>query len=151
MGCPRTCPVKRGSWAETRPRPEKQSSLGRRRTSQDLAPSSEGLEPDHFHRCAHHLRQSICSDLRKLGSVRPHFIVSRRQLLEMKPQQSQLSQYHNVQVSERRPGPRLAKMVRNGSRVVARPRESTHMNPMAISWRLGPVPRSKTIKNELKP
>ena len=42
-----------------------------------------------------------------------------------KSQTSQLWQCHNVQVSDRRPGPKSAKMARNGSRMVARPREST--------------------------
>ena len=38
----------------------------------------------------------------------------------LKSQKSQLWQYHNVQVSDRRSGPKSAKMVRNGSRMVAR-------------------------------
>ena len=38
----------------------------------------------------------------------------------LKSQKSQLWQCHNVQVSDRRSGPRSAKMVRNGSRMVAR-------------------------------
>ena len=37
-----------------------------------------------------------------------------------KSQKSQLWQCHNVQVSDRVSGPRSAKMVRNGSRMVAR-------------------------------
>ena len=59
-------------------------------------------------------------------------------------QKSQLWQCHNVQVSEGQSGPKSAKMVRNGSRMVASPRESTQMNPTAISERLGPVTRTKT-------
>ena len=35
-------------------------------------------------------------------------------------QKSQLWQYHNVQVSEKRSGPKSANMARNGSRMVAR-------------------------------
>ena len=35
-------------------------------------------------------------------------------------QKSQLSQCHSVQVADRRSGPRWAKMLRNGSRMVAR-------------------------------
>ena len=38
----------------------------------------------------------------------------------LKSQKSQLRQCHNVQVSDRPSGPRSAKMVRNGSRMVAR-------------------------------
>ena len=38
----------------------------------------------------------------------------------LKSQKSQLWQCHNVQVSDRRSGPRSAKMSRNGSRIVAR-------------------------------
>ena len=38
----------------------------------------------------------------------------------LKSQKSQLWQCHNVQVSDRPFGPRLAKMIRNGSRMVAR-------------------------------
>ena len=38
----------------------------------------------------------------------------------LKSQKSQLWQCHNVQVSDRRPGPRSTKMARNGSRMVAR-------------------------------
>ena len=38
----------------------------------------------------------------------------------LKSQKSQLWQCHNVQVSDRPSGPRLAKMVQNGSRMVAR-------------------------------
>ena len=38
----------------------------------------------------------------------------------LKSQKSQLWQCHNVQVSDRRPGPRSAKMVRKGSKIVAR-------------------------------
>ena len=38
----------------------------------------------------------------------------------LKSQKSQLWQCQNVQVSERRSGPRSPKMVRNGSRMVAR-------------------------------
>ena len=38
----------------------------------------------------------------------------------LKSQKSQLWQYHNVQVSDRRSGPKSAKMARNGSRMVAR-------------------------------
>ena len=38
----------------------------------------------------------------------------------LKSQKSQLWQCHNAQVSERRSGPRSAKMVRSGSRMVAR-------------------------------
>ena len=37
-----------------------------------------------------------------------------------KSQKYQLWQYHNVQVSDRRSGPKSAKMARNGSRMVAR-------------------------------
>ena len=51
---------------------------------------------------------------------------------------------HNVQVSDGQSGPKSMKTARNGSRTVARPRESTQMNPTAISERLGPVPRPKT-------
>ena len=61
-------------------------------------------------------------------------------------QKSQLWQCHNVQIADRRSGPKLAKMTRNGFRTVARPRESTQMNPTAISERLGPVPRPKTCQ-----
>ena len=39
-------------------------------------------------------------------------------------QKSQLWQCHNVQVADRRSGPKSAKMARNGSRVVARSLES---------------------------
>ena len=38
----------------------------------------------------------------------------------LKSQKSQLWQYHNVQVSDRRSGPKSSKMTRNGSRMVAR-------------------------------
>ena len=38
----------------------------------------------------------------------------------LKSQESQLWQCHNVQVAERRSGPKSAKMTRNGSRIVAR-------------------------------
>ena len=38
----------------------------------------------------------------------------------LKSQKSQLSQYHNVQVSDSRSGPKSSKMTRNGSRMVAR-------------------------------
>ena len=38
----------------------------------------------------------------------------------LKSQKSQLWQCHNVQVSDRRSGPKSAKMARNGSRMVAR-------------------------------
>ena len=38
----------------------------------------------------------------------------------LKSQKSQLSQYYNVQVSDRRSGPKSMNMVRNGSRMVAR-------------------------------
>ena len=38
----------------------------------------------------------------------------------LKSQKSPLWQYHNVQVSDRRSGPKSAKMTRNGSRMVAR-------------------------------
>ena len=38
----------------------------------------------------------------------------------LKSQKSQLWQCHNVQVADRRSGPKSAKMVRNGSRMVAR-------------------------------
>ena len=41
-------------------------------------------------------------------------------ILIVKSQKSQLWQYHNVQVADRRSGPKLTKMVRNGSRMVAR-------------------------------
>ena len=37
-----------------------------------------------------------------------------------KSQKSQLWQCHNVQIADRRSGPKLTKMVRNGSRIVAR-------------------------------
>ena len=43
----------------------------------------------------------------------------------------------------RRSGPKSTKMVRNGSRMVARPRESTHMNRTAVPEGLGPVLRPK--------
>ena len=38
----------------------------------------------------------------------------------LKSQMSQLWQYHNVQVADRRSGPKSKKMARNGSRMVAR-------------------------------
>ena len=38
----------------------------------------------------------------------------------LKSQKSQLWQCHNVQVADRRSGPKSTKMVRNGSRMVAR-------------------------------
>ena len=37
-----------------------------------------------------------------------------------KSQKSQLWQYHNVQVADRRAGPKSSKMTRNGSRIVVR-------------------------------
>ena len=78
---------------------------------------------------------SQCSSLRSLncGNV-----------TMSKSQKSQLWQCHDVQVSENRSGPRSAKMLRNGSRMVARPQESTQMNPTVVPKRLGPVPRPQT-------
>ena len=61
-------------------------------------------------------------------------------------QKSQLWQYHNVQVADRRSGPKSAKMARNGSRMVARSKESTPGFLKAIFSPLGPVPRPKTAK-----
>ena len=52
-----------------------------------------------------------------------------------KCQKSQLWQYHNVQVADRRSGPKSMKMAGNGSRIVA-----------TSSLPLGPVPRPKTVK-----
>ena len=62
-------------------------------------------------------------------------------------QKSQLWQCHNVQVPDRRSGPKSVKMVRNGSRIVARSWESTPGHAAAISKPLGPVPRPQITQN----
>ena len=55
---------------------------------------------------------------RQMSSVARTAVLSQHTTLMS--QKSQLWQYHNVQVSDRRSGPKSAKMVRNGSRMVAR-------------------------------
>ena len=59
------------------------------------------------------LRQDKCLLLQEQTSVSSQYTM-------MKSQESQLSQYHNVQVSDRRSGPKSTKIVRNGSRMVAK-------------------------------
>ena len=57
---------------------------------------------------------------------------------------------HNVQVADRRSGPKSTKMCRNGSRMVARSRESTPRHAAALSKALGPVPRPKIRQKGIK-
>ena len=64
----------------------------------------------------------------------------------LKSQKSQLWQCHNVQVEDSRPGPKSSKIARNGSRMVARSRESVPGHATAIFSPLGPVPRPKNAK-----
>ena len=70
-------------------------------------------------------RQMSCAARADISVVSTHIVeVSEVSTVPiLKSQKSQLSQYHNVQVSNRRSGPKSAKMVRNGSRMVARLQE----------------------------
>ena len=94
-----------------------------------------------------------------LASSENHACCKNRQCLLLQEQTSVLSQHArllsqkfqlwqclNVDLADRRSGSKLAKMARNGSRMVAKPRESTQVNPTAISERSGSVPRPKNCK-----
>ena len=54
-----------------------------------------------------------------------------------------LWQCHNVQVADRWSGPKSTKMVRHGSRMVAKPRESAHKHRTTVPKPLGQAPQPK--------
>ena len=62
--------------------------------------------------------QMSAVETRQMSSVARIVFLSQHTMLMS--QKSQLWQCHNVQVSDRRSGPKSMKMVRNGSRMVAR-------------------------------
>ena len=62
--------------------------------------------------------QMSSDETRQMSSVEQTSVLSQHTML--RSQKSQLWQYHNVQVSDRRSGPKSSNMVRKGSRVVAR-------------------------------